>query len=112
MKSGDLRHRLTLLIPQRSTHPQSRETVITYESAGEIAAAVIPQTGRNSEFANQQSHATDYRITTRYNPSITPHCRLRFRGRLLIITGLVNVDQRNRELLINATDRGGNDEAP
>lgn len=76
------------------------------ESWSEVAtiwAEVIPLTGRELAIAQQLRADVTHKVLARYMPSlvaIDPEARIRFRGRVLAIQAVIDVDERRRDLSI------------
>jgi SPP1 family predicted phage head-tail adaptor len=69
-------------------------------------AKVSPVKGTEKTGEDGVKSATSFAILTRFIPSITSAWRISFRGRLLDIVGVVNVDERSNELEIEAVEHG------
>lgn len=97
MKTGDLRHRITI---------QENQTVKDAEGITEdnwvdtatVWAAIKPLHGRELLAAQAVQSETTGRIEMRYRPGIKPSQRAVFGGRIFEILAVLNIEERNREL--------------
>ncbi len=108
MKPGRLRHRVIIErdenhgVPDRSGGQQAESWV----AVGTRPANVIPLTGRE-RFSNQQVTAEEtHHVEMRYDPDLQtkPVYRLRFGSRPLQIESIINIEERNRELLVKCKE--------
>lgn len=105
MRAGDLRHSVT--IQQASESNDGRGGVSyswsTYTTAW---ADIRPVTGRERLLAQQVEEAEgDYKIRIRYQPGITPEMRVLWGSRVFAINAVLNVTERDRELLLMAKEK-------
>lgn len=70
-----------------------------------VWACVAPTTGREYEEAQKLREETTYKITTRYFPNITHDMKIMFGLQVLDIISVLNVNERNTELLIMAKEK-------
>jgi SPP1 family predicted phage head-tail adaptor len=105
IEAGQLRHRVTIERPTRTEHPATGERLLAWQDVATVWAGVRPLTAREAA-ANAQTQANvTHEVTMRYTSALTADCRLRFGGRVLDITGIRNVDERNRELRVSAVEK-------
>lgn len=73
-----------------------------------VAGCVQPMTGREYQEAQKIRAETTYKITTRYFPNISTDMKVLFKNRTFEIVSVLNIEERNRELQIVATERDAN----
>lgn len=99
MQAGALRH--PIAIETRSTTVDSYgEQSHSWTRFASAFAEVVPLTGR--ELVNAQSFRPDVttRIRTRWVPNVTSAMRVAYGSRVLEIVGVINVDERDREMIL------------
>lgn len=69
-----------------------------------VWASVKPMNGREYEEAQKLRAETTYNIRLRYAPGIRSDFKILFCGRLLNIESVLNLDSRNREIRIVASE--------
>jgi SPP1 family predicted phage head-tail adaptor len=67
-------------------------------------ASIEPLTGREAWLAKEQLSSVSHKITTRYVSGINAKMRAVYRGRIFNFESVVNVGERNAELVIMATE--------
>lgn len=104
--AGELRHQLTIERPVRTTDPKTGQAVADWEEVGTAWAKLTPRgAGERQEAGNQTTHRVTHDLLIRHTPDIGPDCRLRMEGgRVLAIAGIVNVEERNIILRIEASE--------
>jgi SPP1 family predicted phage head-tail adaptor len=104
MRAGELRDRVTLerfaTVEDPRWGPKPSWTVV-----GDIWAKVEPLSAGERPVNNGVQSEISHRVTIRYRDDVTSKERLTYRGRLLDIVGVLDVDGRKRELLIEAKER-------
>lgn len=107
MKTGELRHRVTIQKSQGGTLNSLGEETTKYVDYKTVWAAVEPLKGREREYQNtdQFQAEVDYRIRIRYTPDLKPNMRIVFRGRIFSIQAIINIDERNREIHFHCLER-------
>lgn len=106
MRAGTLRKRLTIQTAVPTDDPQWGK-VDSWQDGDTVWAEVIPASG--SEVTKDQGvqASTKYTIRMRYRADLTSENRLKFKGKILGIVSVVNDQERNRELLIEAVEHAG-----
>ncbi len=99
MRAGDMRKRLTFQ-KKVETRNDFNEAVISYVDHVTVWGSVTPNAGRKVYEALQANSEISGEIRIRYRSDIEPTMRIKFGSRYLEIVSLVNVQERNRELLI------------
>lgn len=81
------------------TAPSGQHIVRFVSYAPAVWCHVEPLSGRQLIAAQQLVTTVTHRVTTRYNPSLALHPRLRIKigPRVLLISHVLNVDERSRE---------------
>lgn len=97
MRSGRLRHRVTLLKPARTTDGYG-QVKTSSSPVGTYWAWVRPLRGREAEVARQLRADLTHAVTLRYVGAIGAEDSLLFRGRGLNIRSVIDVDERRREI--------------
>lgn len=103
MNAGRLRHRVTVQTPTRSANATGERT-LTWSTVATVWAGVEPRRSVERDEASQQIAPTTYDIEMRYRSDITPACRLQWGGKVLNITSVINVGNRNREISVVAVE--------
>ena len=97
MRSGDLRHRITL--QTFTTAPDSYgEPIKTWSDLATVWAAVEPLSGREFFEAQRTNAETTYRVRIRYRADVVPTLRIAYAGKTLEIQAVIDVGERRREL--------------
>lgn len=98
LAAGKLNKRVT--IQKKSvTRAENGEEIVTWIPHLTVWAAVAPIRGREFFAAAQMQGAADYRITLRYQPSITRDMRVLFGTTVLdIVAEPINVNSRGESL--------------
>lgn len=102
MRAGTLRSRITLMQPQ--TVASDWGNTISYVSAGDVWASVLPTKAAEAVADQGVQLKTSYTIRTRYRDDISSDWQIVYNGKTFDIAGIVNVGNRNKELEITATE--------
>jgi SPP1 family predicted phage head-tail adaptor len=92
-----LRHRLVLEAPVRAADGGGG-AVVTWVALAEVWAAIEPVTAAERVTADGVSGRASHEITVRHRADIAPAMRFRLAGRILEITGILDIDERRRLL--------------
>ena len=107
MRTGTLRHRVTLQEFVEIVDEYGTPIGEGWEDIATVWAAVEPITGREYiELHNTQSELS-HKVTMRYRPGVTPANRLLFNGRQFDIQSVLNLEERNRELVLMCKEKVG-----
>ena len=68
-------------------------------------ASIQPLAGRELERARTVVANATHKVTTRYRDGITPRKRIRHDNRTLNIEAVLDVDERNRELVLTCVEQ-------
>ncbi len=99
-----MRHRITFLKPTGVCKNGMNENVPEYTEYKTVWAYVAPKTGREYEEAQKLRAETTYNILTRYFPNITADMKIKFRDKELKIESVLNIEERNEQLQIVASE--------
>lgn len=95
--AGDLRERV--LIQQVSTTRDAMGGEIqAWSNLGTFWAQVAPMSAGEQYRRSQVQSSANWKITVRYNASITPQMRIAWRGHTFLVKGMTNPDMRRRFL--------------
>lgn len=108
MDFSKMRHRIAFLRPTGSVKNSMSENVPEYTEVMTVWAFVAPKTGREYDEAQKLRAETTYNVLTRYFPNITTDMIILFRERTLKIESVLNVDERNEQLQIVASEVDAN----
>ena len=99
MRAGKLRHRIT--IQEYTTAANDfGEMVKTWATYVTVWGLIKPLTGDEKFTADQTTPGLSHEIRIRYKSGITPDMQLRFDGRTFGIVSVINIDERNREMIL------------
>lgn len=106
MEAGKLRHRLVIQQDSGTTQDASGQTTSNWTELLTVWASVQPVNGLERWRANQMQAETTHLITIRYLEAVTTKMRGLFQGtRTLEFLSVLNVDERNIEIQIQAKER-------
>jgi SPP1 family predicted phage head-tail adaptor len=71
-----------------------------WELVAEVMGNLAPQNARESVFAQRLEVVTSHRFVMRYGPAIDETMRLDFHGRLMNVRAVIDVEERNRWLVV------------
>jgi SPP1 family predicted phage head-tail adaptor len=103
MAAGQLRHRIMLRAPSRSTNSIG-ERVITYADVRATWAKIEPASARESERADRPQHETTHRVTMRYASDVVPGWQFTRGGRTFAIVAVLDAGERRKYLEIEAAE--------
>ena len=104
MKFSKMRHRITFLKPMGTYKNTIGENVPAYTDYKTVWAFVTPKTGREYDEAQKLRAETTYNVHTRFFADITSEMQIRFNDRILKIESVLNINERNEELQIVASE--------
>lgn len=104
MRAGRLNKRISVISPRTTARSTDGAPIVTHTTVlGDIWASVEPMGGREQFRGDYRWVDSDTRFTIRYSTvSITPSNLIVYNGSTYDIQGIVNTDERNRELVIMA----------
>lgn len=103
MRAGRLRYRVTIQTPTetKGTKGQTLKSWATYKTRW---MDVRPVTGSERYTGDQVTATVTHEFECRYVSGVTPKMRLSYDSRTFNISRAVNVDERDKRLLILATE--------
>lgn len=104
MDFSKMRHRITFLKTIGTYKNSMGENVPDYKEVRTVWAFVAPKTGREYDEAQKLRAETTYNVHTRFFDDVTAEMQIRFNNRILKIESVLNVNERNEELLIVASE--------
>ncbi len=103
MRAGLLKHRVAL--EKKSTTTIRGVTTEAWGTEQVLWAQIEPLTGRELERARMVVANATHKVTMRYWPGISSRDRLVFDNRTFNIEAVLNVDERNRELVLTCVEQ-------
>ena len=104
MDFSKMRHRITFLKPNGTYKNSMNENVPNYAEARTVWAFVAPKTGREYDEAQKLRAETTYNVHTRYFADITAEMQIKYNVKILKIESVLNINERNEELQIVASE--------
>lgn len=103
MRAGKLRHRIKI---QQLTGSDDEfgEPLEAYSDWAVVWANVAPLSGREMWQAKQVEATTTHQVEMRYLAGVDAKMRILHGTRVLQIDSVVNVDERNRRMLLQCTE--------
>lgn len=104
IRAGELRHRITIQQPDDSAAAWGGER--TWHTYVTVWAKITPKRGRynTSEDIRKDEAEVTHEITIRYIRGLNPSMRATFEGRIFKFRAPINVDEKNRGIIINAIE--------
>jgi SPP1 family predicted phage head-tail adaptor len=103
MRAGTLRHRVEIQQAEITRDSFGDEQEV-WTAHATVWAAILPLVGREYFTAQQTVNEEMFRLQMRYVPGVQPAMRLVFGERVFNIRAIQNLEERNRELVIMATE--------
>lgn len=105
MRAGKLRNRVTIQSPGQGVDDFGMPTQQTWADVDTVWAEIKPITGRERWASDWTANIATVAVSMRYRSDIKPNYRVIFGDRVLRIAGPpINVDQRNRELILTCEE--------
>ena len=104
MNFSKLRHRITFIKPTGTYKNTMGENVPNYTEYKTVWAEVSPKTGREYDESQKLRAETTYNVRTRYHEGITADMQIKYGDRVMKIESVLNLSERNEELLIVASE--------
>ena len=103
MRGGALRHPIVI---QTQTEAKDSYGAVTpsWATFASVRAEVSPVVGREYFVAKQSSSSTTHRFRIRYLANVTAQMRILFDSRYFIIESVIDIDERNKEMVLMATE--------
>ncbi len=110
MKAGELRHVVTIeehTAPEQDASGGLTETWGTLSGGADVPANVQPIAGarREQQTAQRLAAGVDHIVEMRWFAGVIPKQRLKFGIRLLDILEVVNVGERDKEMILACKER-------
>lgn len=106
MRAGALRHLVTIQSVTDTPSASSRGGLTaTWADVADVRASIEPLTGRERFAAQVVDAEVSHRIRMRHRAGVVPKMRVKFGTRLFDIRAVLNVEERNRELELLATEK-------
>ncbi|MDH4319948.1 MAG: phage head closure protein [Desulfobulbaceae bacterium] len=99
MRAGRLRHRV-IIQAAGGTANGYNEVVATWSNVATVWADVRPASGKEQWRGLEPEAVVSHEVAMRYRAGVGPANRLLFGSRVLNIKAVLNLDERNRELLL------------
>lgn len=108
MRAGDLRHRVTFQA-KTATEDSFGEQLPTWIDQFTVSAAIEPLSGRELFAAQSVQSEVTHQITVRYrsefaSPRAIAAMRIAYGNRLFDVHAVMNVDERNRMVIVMASE--------
>jgi SPP1 family predicted phage head-tail adaptor len=103
LRIGPLRHRVTIRTYAKTRDSYGAE-IETWEDFATVQASVEPRIGWEDMAAKQLTAQVSHKIRIRYIEGLLPTMQIEWLGRTFEISSIINVGERNREILIMATE--------
>jgi SPP1 family predicted phage head-tail adaptor len=81
------------------------ESVIAWQRVADVWANVVPQSARETSEGAQIQPTTSHVVYMRYREDVKPDWRIEFKGRTLAIVGVMDIEEREKELRIAANEQ-------
>jgi SPP1 family predicted phage head-tail adaptor len=108
MRAGRLRHQLTIQRPNGGTRDAAGKRITTYaDVATDVWGRVEPLSSNDIYNAAQYNAQTTHSVTIRWSEEISEiesSWRVLFGVRTFVIDGIMNTDERNREIVLNCIE--------
>ena len=104
MDFSKMRHRITFLKPTGTYKNSMNENVPDYKEVRTVWAFVAPKTGREYDEAQKLRAETTYNVHTRYFADVTADMQIKYNNKIFKIESVLNIDERNEELHIVASE--------
>ena len=112
MSIGAMRHKIEIQSMTVANDGGGGRAITLWKTDAYVHAQIVPKSGSEREFGDQIEASTKYEITIRYRHGLTAKHRIKYaytnngiiKERLFNITGIINVDMRNRYQKIMCTE--------
>ena len=97
MRSGDLRHRITVQVKSLVTDNIGGWSE-TWSTFATVSAAIWPVSAKERISGQQLAGEVTHRVRIRYLAGVIPSMRISFSGRTLQIISVINMEERGIQL--------------
>ena len=81
----------------------------TWQTHAQLWVAIVPLSGRERYYSHERHAEATHQITGRYIAGVEPKMRITARGRTFEIVSALNVGERDKSLIIIATEEVDHD---
>jgi SPP1 family predicted phage head-tail adaptor len=99
IRPGELRERVTIQTPNRTTNSLG-EAIVSWDSGATIWASVNGVSSREALEYGQQTTSVSHRLRFRYVSGLTHQDRFLWRGRILDIVSLLEYENRSEHVAL------------
>lgn len=103
MRAGDLRRRISIQ-RRNTTQDTFGQAIPTWMDVVVCWAGIEPLAGRELVTAQAVNAEITHQVVIRYRTGITPAMRVLYGTRFFNILSILNVDERNRQLTLGASE--------
>ncbi len=103
MKIGDMKHRVTFQEEVKVPDGHKGFTV-SWIYKVEVWGSVKPLSSRERFFSDQIKAEVTHKVRVRYLEGVTEAMRIKHRGRVLLIAGIIDIDEKQEELEITCAE--------
>ena len=104
VKAGDLRHRITIERPERTSDDAGGSTT-EWETVAEVWAAIWSRSADEHFALDRIAGTASHDIWIRYRSDVTPSMRFRFGTRIFDILGAIDIEDRGAWLKCPSEER-------
>lgn len=105
MEAGRLRHKIIIQEPVETENPDTGELETTWQTFAELWAEILPAIGREYWASKQVIAEATGKIRLRYIDGVTPKMRVVHGSRIYGIEAVINVEEKNIELVLIVSER-------
>lgn len=109
MRTGKLRHRVTIQKPVQTQDTTTGELVQGWDDVATVWASVEPLSVRDFMAAQAAQSQVSARIAIRHRGDLSPNMRITYRGKVYKIEGLLTDDHSGKEWLTIPVSEGVSD---
>lgn len=107
MRAGPMRHRVTIQTRSIATRDSEGGVTESWSTYAKRWASIRPLRGEELFAAQQKYGKVSHEFSIRNTTGVTPEMRISYDSRTFNIVSAINVNERDRETLILATERIG-----
>lgn len=104
MRSGSLKHRLTIWTPSTGSRSARGGDTAAWTQLDQVWGEIRPISAREVEIARGLSPTVSHRIRIRQRSGITTRCRITYGERTFFVNGAISPLEDQRELLVYCTE--------
>lgn len=103
IQSGQLRHKIEVQ-NEVETRDEIGASNTTYQTASKTFAEVREMSGKELEFARQQTPQATHKIKMRYMAGLTEQSRIIFGDNIFDVENVNNIEFRNKVMILTVTE--------